>query len=279
MELLTIWLSPLFTDRCYIRLLSKIRCGYVFDLKHPRTFNEKLNWIKINNRNPLYTRMADKYQAKEYARECIGDEYIVPLYGVWDRVEDIDFSALPVPCMLKSNADSCGRIVYRGGQMNASSIKKKLESQYPFNYYWQSREWPYKNIKRKIIAEQFLDNGGEIITDYKFWCFGGEPKIVYMTCKEGKVFENFYDMDFQPVSIDHGFPRRVPEFEKPAQFEMMKELAAKLSQGIPFVRVDFMMVQGRIWFGECTFFDWGGFQPFGGDWDEKLGAWIKLPIE
>ncbi len=141
MELLTIWLSPLFPDRMYIKLLSKIRCGYSFNLDNPKTFNEKLNWIKLNDRKPVYTTMADKYLAKEFARERIGDEYIVPLYGVWDKVEDIDFASLPEKCMIKSNADSCGRYVYAkgGAGVNIDAIKKMLESPYPFNYYYQSR--------------------------------------------------------------------------------------------------------------------------------------------
>lgn len=139
-----------------------------------------------------------------------------------------------------------------------------------------------KNISHKILAEQLLVNrSGDEINDYKWWCFNGEPKYVYRTLKSKKksdVFENFYDMDFNPVNINHGFPRRIPEFEKPAEFEEMKQLARELAQGFLFIRIDFFDVNGQVYFGEYTFYDWAGMKPFQGDWDEKLGDLLDLPV-
>ena len=278
--LLTIWLSPLFPDRMYIKLLSKFRFGKSFDLEHPKTFNEKLNWIKLHDRKPVYTRMADKLTAKQFAAEHIGQEYIVPLYGSWNSVEEIDFDSLPEKCMLKANGDSCGRYVYEKKKgVDMKELQKKLQSAYPFNYYYQSREWPYKNIPRKILAEKFIGNDGQVITDLKWWCFNGKPKIFEITCKEGDVHETFYDEDFKPFMMNHNIPRHVPEFEKPEPFDLTKELAAKLAKDTYFLRCDFMYVKGKVWFAEMTFFDWGGFRPFQGDWDEVMGNYIQLPIE
>ena len=270
-------LAPLFPDVLYMHIKSKLYCGYKFNLNTPKTFNEKINWLKLHDRKPIYTTMVDKYKAKEFVGKIIGQEYIVPLIGVWNSVNDIDFDLLPKKCMLKANYDSGGTSVYERGKTDISTLKSKLQGSKSFNYYYRSREWPYKNVEHKIIAEEFLDNGGQIIYDYKFWCFNGVPKVVYVTCKSGKIFENFYDMDFNVLDIDHGFQRHYPEFEKPEYFELMKILATQLSKNIPFVRCDFMPVNGKIYFGECTFFDWGGFRPFGGDWDKKLGELLILP--
>lgn len=275
------YLSPIFSDRKYIKIMSKLRCGYEFNLDNPRTFNEKLNWLKINNRDPRYTIMADKYNAKEYVASIIGEEYVLPVIASWKKSDDIDFTRLPDKCMIKSNYNSGGVVKYIKGQTNEDFVKHKLRGRFEFiNFYYKSREWPYKNIKKVIFAEPMLDiPEGGVLDDYKFWCFNGEPRIMYVTCKSSHVFENFYDMDFNPIPIDHGFKRRTPEFERPEAFETMKMLARKLSTGIPFLRVDFFYVNGKVYFAENTFFDWGGFQPFAGDWDEKLGELLILPNE
>ena len=280
-RLLRNYLSPLFSDRRYIQMMSKLRCGYEFDLDNPKTFNEKLNWLKINNREPRFTIMADKYNAKEYVANIIGREYVLPIIAAWDRSDDIDFNLLPDRCMIKSNYNSGGVVKYIKGKTDESFVRHKLRGRFEFiNFYYKSREWPYKNIKKKIFAEPMLDcPDDEVLNDYKFWCFNGEPKIMYVTCKSSSVFENFYDMDFKPLPRDHGFKRHKPEFDKPEAFETMKELAQKLSKDIPFLRVDFFYVNGKVFFAENTFFDWGGFQPFAGNWDDELGKLIVLPYE
>lgn len=275
------YLAPIFSDYTYIKLKSKIRFGKSFDLKNPITFNEKMNWLKLNDRNPNYSNLVDKLKVKEYVANLIGEQYVVPLIAEWDNVKEIDFTKLPDICVLKTNQDSGGAIIYKKGISNQKEILKKLNSRmHLFNYYYYSREYPYKGVKKKIFAEQFLDNGKDdkLINDYKFWCFNGEPKIMYITVKSSVIYENFYDMEFKPLYIKHGKTRRVPEFSKPNSFEEMKRLATILSENIPFVRVDFYYVNDRIYFGEYTFFDWGGFKPFEENWDEKIGDLLELPL-
>ena len=160
-------------------------------------------------------------------------------------------------------------------------MKDQLEKALSCNYYNHGREWIYKDIEPRIIIDQFLDDGraGEL-QDYKWWCFGGEPKVMYITNKgkAGQVYENFYDMDFKPLDIDHGFPRAEPEYYRPKEFDEMRKLATTLSAGIPFVRVDFFDINGKIYFGEFTFYDHAGLRPFvSKEWEKKLGSWITLP--
>lgn len=275
--LLSNYLAPLFPDEMFIHLKSKLYCGYRFNLSHPRTFNEKMNWLKLHDRRPVYTEMADKIAAKDYVSRLVGGEYVVPLLGVWDSPEDIDFSALPQKCMLKANFDSGSNAVYHRG-MDEDAVRQKIRGRKNlFNYYYRAREWPYKDVRHRFFAEELLDNDGKVIHDYKFWCFNGKPVFMYVTCKSNDIFENFYDMDFNPVPIGHGFPRRQPEFVRPASFDKMKEIASKLSEGIPFIRIDFMLVKGRLYFGEFTFYDWAGFRSFSEDWDMKIGEMLTLP--
>ncbi len=254
--------------------------GYSLNLDNPKTFNEKLNWMKIYYRNPLFPLLADKYLAKEYVAEKIGEQYLVPNFGVWDSVDDINFESLPKQFVLKATGDSSGIVICKDkSKLDIDAIKSKLSHCQNTNYYYFLREWVYKDIKSRIIADKFLDdNSGTELLDYKFWCFNGIPKVMYCTNKGKQIYENYYDMNFDPIDINHGFQRKSPEFDKPAAFEEMKSLAAKLSEGIPFVRIDFFYVQGKVYFGEFTFYDWGGMRPFADKkWDDILGSWIKLP--
>ena len=251
-------------DALWLRMIYRSRFHRPLNLAHPRSFNEKLNWLKLYDRNPLYTRLANKYEAKQYVSERIGPEYVVPCYGVWDRFDDIDFDKLPDQFVLKCTHDSGGMCLCKDkASLDKAAAKERLERTQRNNFFWWTREWPYKNIRPQILADELLDDHtGKTLRDYKFWCFGGVPRYMYCTVKAADIYENFYDMDFQPVAIDHGFRRAEPEFEKPACFELMKELAAKLSEGIPFVRIDFFLVEGRVYFGEFTFYDWAGMRPF-----------------
>lgn len=273
--------SPIFSDEQYIRRIFRYGCGYNPNLDNPQTFNEKLAWLKLHHHKPILTRMADKYEVKEYVSRLIGNEYIVPNYGVWNHFDEIDFESLPNEFVLKATHDSGGATICRDkSSFDFSKAKARLEHQLSRNFYWAGREWPYKDIKPRIIADKFLDDHtGTELTDYKFWCFNGVPKFVYMTIKAREIYENFYDMDFSPVDINHGSKRHSPEFERPAAFDKMKELAALLSEGMPFVRVDFFYVEGHIYFGEFTFFDWGGSRAFGSyEQDLELGKLIDLTI-
>lgn len=281
--LLYFWMNKqprCFNDEEYLRTIYRNVFGKELNLKVPKSFNEKLNWLKLNDRNPLYTVMADKYWVKKYVSQLIGEEYVVTCYGHWKSFKDIDFNKLPDRFFLKFNHNSQkGVLVDKKAGINYRELEKMFAvKQLGINWYWPSREWPYKNIEPCILAEEFLDNGSEDdLQDYKFWCFNGKPMYMYITNKGDSIKENFYDMDFSPVAINHGFPRREPEFPKPGNFEKMKQLAAKLSVGIPFVRVDFYNVYGRVFFGEFTFYDWGGMQPFDNDdTDIELGKLIDL---
>lgn len=273
--------APLWPDRLYIETVYK-RINHVsLNLDCPQTFNEKLNWLKLYNQNPLYTKLADKYLAKEYVAGVIGEEYVVRNYGVWKTFDEIDFDSLPDRFILKATHDSGGVTICRDkSQLDMLALKIKFDRILKTNYFYKLREWVYKNAEPKIIADELLDDhSGHELTDYKFWCFNGEAKIMYITNKGENIYENFYDMDYTPIDINHGYPRRFPEYTKPQNFELMKSLAAKLSKDIPFVRVDFFDIDGKVYFGEFTFYDWAGMKSFvSKDWDKLLGDWIKLPI-
>lgn len=275
-----LFVAGLIPDRLYVQLTAKGKLDYNINLDNPQTFNEKLNWLKLYGRNPLYTKMADKYEAKKIVAERIGEQYVVKNLGYWRSFEEIDFDALPNQFVLKCTHDSSGAIICRDkNTFDKLSARRKINLSLKMNYFYACREWPYKNIPHRIIADELLnDHSGKELNDYKFWCFNGVPKYMYCTVKSNDVYENFYDMDFKPANIDHGFRRRAPEFAKPEAFELMKELAGKLSAGIPFVRIDFFYVDGKVYFGEYTFFDWAGLQPFKTyQQDLELGKLIELP--
>lgn len=276
-----LFISSLVPDKLYLKIVCKGKLGYTPDMNNPQTFNEKLNWLKLYNQNPLFTKLADKFEVKKYVADLIGEQFVVNNLGCWYRFKDIDWNVMPNQFVLKCTHDSSGAIICRNkSSFDIESARKKMNKSLRLNYFYACREWPYKNIPPRIIADELLDDhSGKELNDYKFWCFNGVPKYMYCTVKTNRenIYENFYDMNFNPVNIDHGWPRRDSEFEKPAAFEEMKVLAKKLSKGIPFVRVDFFYVNGRVYFGEYTFFDWAGLQPFGTyEQDLELGKLIDL---
>lgn len=269
------------SDRIYLRYIYLINFGKIPNLDNPQTFNEKMNWLKLHDRKDIYTTMADKYSVKEFVAKRIGAEYVVKNYGVYEKWEDIDFDNLPEQFVIKGTHDSGGAFICKDkSTFDFNEVERRVKHNQKINYFFPLREWPYKNIKPRIIVDQLLDDySGHELRDYKFWCFNGKPTYMYITNKGKIIKENFYDMGFNPIAIDHGFERTRPEYEKPAEFEQMKSLAAKLSANIPFVRVDFFDVDGKIYFGEFTFFDWGGMRPFRNGWDELLGEKLLLPLE
>lgn len=254
------------------------------NLNNPQTFNEKLQWLKINDRNPLYTILADKYKMKEWVSEKIGGKYIVPLLGVWNNVDDIDFNKLPDEFVLKCNHNSgLGMVICKDkSKLNIVEVKNNLKKGLRQNYFDYSREWPYKNIEKKIVAEKLLcDDSGEqedSLIDYKFFCFNGQPKIMYISkdnALEPKT--DFFDMDFNRLDLRMKDKNSEIPPDKPKNFEKMKELASKLSKGIPHVRVDFYCVNEQIFVGEMTFFHNGGFSKIYPErWQKILGDWIDL---
>jgi hypothetical protein len=275
--------SKFYSDEKYLRLKYSLRFKKELNLQEPKGFNEKLNWMKLNFRNPIFTMMADKYWVKQYVADKIGSEYIVPCYGCWSRVEDINFDALPDRFFLKSTHDSGGGIfVDKKVGLDMNRIRKRFNKKTlrGKNWYWYLREFPYKNIEPRIIAEEYLDEGtGHELHDYKFYCFKGEPRFMYITNKGKKIYENFYDLNFNPVDISHGYERVIPEFSRPENFEKMIELARILSAGLPFIRIDFFNVNQKLYFGEFTFYDWGGMKPLNEQWESELGNMIELNMK
>lgn len=273
--------SRCFSDESYIRLKYRLFFGKEINLNKPVGFNEKLNWMKLHYRNPLFTMMADKYWVKQYVAQKIGIEYVVPSYGCWRSVDEINFDVLPAKCFLKSTHDSGGGILLdKSKGIDLSLLKRRFNKKtlQGKNWYWHLREFPYKNIEPRILAEEYLDEGtGHELHDYKFYCFNGIPTYMYITNKGAKICENYYDMEFRPVDISHGFSRVLPEFKKPMNFDKMVALAKELSAGFPFIRIDFFNVNNRLYFGEFTFYDWGGMKPLNEPWESRLGELIHLP--
>jgi len=276
--------GKLFPDKFYLKCLYRDRLGKKLNLKNPQTFNEKLQWLKLYDRKPEYTVMVDKYAAKDYVAEKIGEEYIIPTLGVWDRFEDIAFDALPDRFVLKCTHDSGGLVICRDKRtFDTESARKKITRSLKRNYFWYGREWPYKNIKPRILAEQYLeDSSGQGLRDYKFFCFDGAVHALFVATDrytEGtEVKFDFFDENFNRLPIRNGHDNAAVPPECPVCFPQMKRLAAILSEGIPHVRVDFYEVNGKIYFGELTFFHFGGFVRFEPEeWDEILGSWIELP--
>ncbi len=279
-------LAPLIKDdEFYLKMKWKMYMDYPLNLNNPQTFNEKLQWQKLYDRKPEYTKMVDKYEVKEYVASVIGDKHIIPTLGVYDSVEDIDFDTLPNQFVLKCTHDSGGIVICKDKtKLDKDAAKKKLERGLRMNFYYQNREWPYKDVKPRIIAEQYMvDESGYELKDYKWFCFNGEPKALFIATDRGDAKEetkfDFYDIDFNHLPFTNGHPNAIKTIEKPAGFDKMKELASKLSKGLMQVRIDFYDINGKVYFGEITFFHWSGMKPFvPREWDYKFGSYIKLPL-
>jgi len=269
-------------DKQLLHLMYLTRMGKRLNLKNPRTFNEKLQWLNLHNRKPEYTRMVDKYEAKKYVAEKIGEEYIIPTLGVWERFDDIDFDSLPDQFVLKCTHDSGGLVIVKNkSKLDRDAARNVIERCLKKQYYLQNREWPYKNVKPRIIAEKYMvDAISAELRDYKFFAFNGSVELMFIATDRGTDTRfDFYDSEFQHLSIVNGYPNASKEIGKPANFEKMKLLAGQLSVGIPHLRVDFYEVNGKVYFGELTFFHWSGMVPFEPEsWDLKLGELIDLSL-
>ncbi len=273
-------------DKPYIELKYWACMGKRLTLKNPQTYNEKLQWLKLYDRKPEYSIMVDKYEAKRYISERIGDKYIIPTLGIWERFDDIDFSKLPNQFVLKCTHDSGGLVICRDKtNFNCEIAKKKINKSLRKNYYLQSREWPYKNVKPRILAEQYMEDTATYeLRDYKFFCFDGAVKALFIASdrqKEGiETKFDFYDVNFIHLPFTNGHPNADIPPLKPERYDEMILLAQKLSAGLPHLRVDFYEVNGNVFLGELTFSHWSGFQPFSPqEWDQVFGDWLKLPDE
>ena len=272
----------IFGDEIYVRVEYFIVFGKRLRLKNPQTYSEKLQWLKLHEGDPIYTRMVDKAEAKKYVTEIIGEEYIIPTYGVWNHFDEIDFDKLPDQFVLKTTHDSGGVIICKDKKtLDKNAAKVKLEKSLKNDYYYTSKEWPYKNVVPRIIAEKYMEDESGELCDYKLFCFDGKMKALFIatdrfTSGEETKFD-FFDENFNHLPFTNGHPNATKPIKKPESFQQMKDLAEKLSKKIPHVRVDFYCTNGKIYFGELTFFHWGGFKRFEPEeWDFKFGEWFKL---
>ena len=274
--------DSLIPDKLYLQMLYRRVFNKKLDLENPQGYNEKLFWLKLYDRRPEYTTMVDKYAVKQYVADRIGEEYVIPTLGVWNKPEDIEWEKLPVQFVLKCTHDSGGLVICRDkARLDTTAAIEKLRKSLKSNYWLAGREWPYKNVPRRILAEKYMEDKsvGEL-PDYKFFCFDGEVKALFIGTERGTgdVKFDYYDADFNHLDLIQVHPMSGKDLPKPQHFEKMKELAAKLSEGLPQVRVDFYNINGDIYFGELTFFHHGGVIPFHPEeWDYTFGSWIKLP--
>ncbi len=258
--------------------------GRRLTLDAPHTFNEKLQWLKLYDRKPEYTVMVDKYKARDYISEKIGSQYLIPLLGVWEDPEKMDFGALPDKFVLKCNHNSgLGMCICKDkSNLNMEKVKANLKRGLEQDYYLTGREWPYKDVPRRIIAEQFMKSDAGGLTDYKVHCFNGEPKLI-LVCKDRfaatGLTEDFFTPDWEHLDIHRpAHPNSSTEIVKPAELSEMLTLAKKLSENIPFLRVDFYIIEHKVYFSELTFYPASGFEKFVPErWDDELGLWLDLP--
>lgn len=245
------------------------------------SFNEKLNWMKIHVYNPLWTKLVDKYEVKGWVAKHCPNVKIIPTLGIWDSFDEIDFSKLPNQFVLKCTHDSGGLVICKDKlKLDKQKAKKKIEKSLHRKFYLLHREYVYKDVPPRIIAEQFMvDESGTELKDYKFFCFDGEPKMFFIaTDRPYDTRFDYFDMDFNHLPFKNGHPWASKVIHKPERFDEMVEYAKQLSKGFPFVRVDFYNINGDIYFGELTFYHNAGVVPFDPEeWDYKIGEWLHLP--
>lgn len=271
------------SDEEYLSRKYQLYFGQKLDLQNPQTFNEKLQWLKLYNRKPEYTVMVDKYKVREYIAQELGEEYLIPLLGVWDNPDEIDFDALPNQFVLKCNHNSgLGMCICKDkSELDISKVKVELRKGLKQDYYLTGREWPYKDVPRKIIAEKYMEDVSGDLKDYKFYCFNGEMKFVMINSDRNTsrpTRSDYFDRDFNWLDFTWGYSHAEVHPKKPEQFEKMVAIVEKLAKGLPHIRVDLYDCNGKIYFGELTFFDGSGFdkiEPL--EWDYKIGKLLKLP--
>lgn len=251
-------------DKEFLEKMFKVYMGYELDLNNPKTFNEKLQWLKLYDRNPEYTKMVDKFEVKYYVNDRIGNEYTIPTLGVWEQFEEIDFSKLPNQFVLKCTHDCGGLVICRDkSKLNIKKAKRKINRSLNRNYYLSGREWPYKNVKPRIVGEKFIGIDGKTPEDYKILCINGKADNI-MVCTDrdsGTTEFYFFNTKWELIRCND-WGKNAPEnftLEKPQNLEKMIQIAEKLSENIPLARIDLYNINGDIFFGEITFFPGSGF--------------------
>ena len=276
-------LSRLIPDRIYLQIVYFRNFKKFIDFDNPKTFNEKIQWLKLNYRKEEYTNLVDKYRVKQYITKLIGEEYVIPTLGVWKNVDDIDFKSLPEKFVLKCNNDSGGIVICKN-KKDFDEVKAKsfLKERLKNNGYWYGREWPYKNVKPCIIAEKYMEDSiSKDLKDYKFFCFNGSME--FFDIDIDRFIEhrsNYYDRNgnFLPFGKTYCPPDYTKKIEMPKNLDKMIELAETISHNTVLSRIDFYEIDGQVYFGEITFYPGSGFSPFTDEkWDYKLGDMIDLP--
>ena len=280
-------MSPMIkSSETYLRVYYRIMTGKKLNLEHPVSFQEKTQWLKLHNTDPLFTQLVDKYAVRQFVADRIGEEHLIPLLGVYNRFEDIDFDALPTRFVLKSTHDSGSVVVCKDkSKLNKQEARKKLNKSLKRNYFWEGREYPYKNVPPKIVVEQYMEDAetGEL-TDYKFFCFNGKPEYIFVASErfsgDGVPKFTYFDMDFNVLPIRSKGHNNSDILKKPSCFDEMIKVLNQLCIDTPFVRIDLYSINNKVYFGEYTFFHDGGVVPMEPDeWNNRMGEMIKLPEE
>jgi hypothetical protein len=270
-------------DEKYLKKMYKGIFGRELNLSHPQSYTEKLQWLKLNDRKPEYTVMVDKCDVKEYVKNIIGEQYIIPTLDVWNDARSINFEQLPKQFVLKCTHDSSGLVICKDkNKLDFETSRKNLEKALKKNYYYCFREWPYKDVRPRIIAEKYMeDEETGTLKDYKILCFNGEPKLIELHSERftSNHTQDFYDVSWNKLSISqYGENTSDKVEEKPRLLSEMLRLSKVLAEGIPHIRVDWYIVDERLYFGELTFYDSSGFSKFDDSKDDELlGSWLDLP--
>ncbi len=279
-------LGYLIPDKKFLEIKYKLETGKKLDLENPETFQQKIQWLKLYDRRSEYIKMVDKLAVKEYVASIIGKKYIIPTIGVWDNFEDIDFSKLPEKFVLKTThgGGSCGVVICKDKALfNIEEARNKINSSLSSDIYKNMREWPYKKVQKRIIAEKFIEfPNKEDLTDYKFFCFNGNPKFIQVIQdRKSKETIDFFDLDWNHqefVGLNRKCQNALNIPDKPKNLSEMIEISEKLSKDKIFVRVDLYNINGQIYFGEITFYPTSGFGSFSPEeWNLRLGKLIELP--
>ena len=271
------------SDETYVKMIYRVHIGRRLDLENPQGFNEKLQWLKLYDHNPKYSIMVDKAAVKDYVSKLIGSEYIIPTYGIWDSFDQINFDTLPNKFVLKCTHDSGSVCICKDKKtFDFGKARRKLNKGLKNNLYYWGREWPYKNVKPRIIAEELLDDGNNELIDYKYMCFNGKVRCMFTVTNrfsKNGMHVTFYDTDWNIMPFTRHYERDKVAIKKPVNYDKMVELAEILSKELIFARIDFYEVKGKIYFGEITLCPGNGieeFRPY--EWDNNLGSWINLPV-
>lgn len=266
----------------YLKCVYSASMDKKLDLKNPMTFNEKIQWLKLYDKNSQYINLVDKYEVRKFVKETIGEEYLIPLVGVFDNFDEINFDDLPNEFVLKCSHDSGSVLICRDkSKFDISKAQKKMKRHLKRNYYWHAREWCYKKVKPRIICEKFMmDESHKELKDYKVFCFNGKPRLIQVDFDRfASHKKNIYTTEWEFVDVSINHPNQPTlQIPKPERLDDMLYFARVLSRDIPFVRVDFYSINNRLYFGEMTFYPGSGYLIFSPEsLDLEMGSWIDLP--